>query len=277
MDTNEFELTDQMKRLSINLIPDHFKNNPLISIDYLRSTNQSTSELVPQITFHKCITALDLYKNKSLEELRYEDYLKNKKIGFKRTNQNSYDYGYSIIICTNNFKYKPTLGGDIEISRSKPKRNIFIDSKIINICAMLEYEKFSQEELRLSDYAKGVKLIGAFKHLIKNKPYAITSNTKIAKYISTMCYDTDVPSVGTINHICLMNEYKDFSQDELRLSDYTNGFKYRSINESSNSSKSLQNSETEETCCPICLEIISKVSLIDYFFNYKYVYFHFLI
>ena len=65
MDTSEFEPTQNMKMSFMKLIPHQYKNNPLISFEYI--TSNSSSELELQITFHNCITALDQYKNKSLD------------------------------------------------------------------------------------------------------------------------------------------------------------------------------------------------------------------
>ncbi len=58
-------------------IPAEFRNNPLLSHDCIFDPVNKTCKI--QLTFHNCITALDLYMNKSLEELRYEDYLLNRK------------------------------------------------------------------------------------------------------------------------------------------------------------------------------------------------------
>jgi hypothetical protein len=46
-------------------------NNPLIAFENIGDRTITT--------FHNCITALKEYENKSLEELRWEDYQLNKK------------------------------------------------------------------------------------------------------------------------------------------------------------------------------------------------------
>lgn len=117
------------------------------------------------------ITSQDAYSNKSLEEIRYEDYLINRKYPEPKNVIKSLSKSEG----THLSKYKPVPGVDFKTNKytqqSDPK-----DTLLTHICTMLEYEKFSPEELRFSDYKNGLK----FK---KNSGKSLLINPKIKIFL----------------------------------------------------------------------------------------------
>ena len=111
------------------------ETNPLISFDLI-SINGFSQKIK---TFHNCITALKEYENKSLEELRWEDYVLNKRSKLNGTKE---------------VPYKTTLGADL-----KEVQGVIMcrDTCLTPITAMIEYENKSFEELRFEDYLIGNK------------------------------------------------------------------------------------------------------------------------
>ncbi|CAF0931003.1 unnamed protein product [Brachionus calyciflorus] len=131
--------------------------SPLNSLIVLEKVNKNGQETVAPV-FYNCITALKNYENKSLEELRYEDYCLNRKY------TNTLPPPFRPILNTppistdgtKNHKYKPVLGVDLKID-SKTKLPYACDTILTHICSMLEYENLSPEELRFYDYKNNLK------------------------------------------------------------------------------------------------------------------------
>ena len=197
-------------------------NNPLMSIDTVGN------QIIP--VFHNCITALPRYANKSLEELRWEDYQLKRKYPvvppppLRVLAQTSATASASAKAMppvadlsrgrstngTQQIKYKMTPGADLKPSRDINKL-IHIDTNHMSITAMIEYENESFEELRFKDYSSNCKY-----PLRAPASAASTSQSRI-----------DVKP----------NEY----------------------DEKANVSNDLDKEEI--SCCPICLESILKVFL----------------
>lgn len=141
------------------------QTNPLVSKDLLVK-NGVTQTIT---TFLNSICGLPQYQNKSYEELRWEDYLNNNKFPKKPPPVASAP-AIAGAACTNNSsradsptngtrdtKYKPTEGADIKPSIFSDAPFTHTDTNIKSITAMLEYERFSLEELRYYDYKNGLK------------------------------------------------------------------------------------------------------------------------
>lgn len=148
------------------------------------------------LIFHKCITALEDYQHKSLEELRWEDYQIGRKTARPQTTtasttrptpplinnsssasmvmpmpstpafnfrfqlpnnifSSSASASASVAINPNTMgtflKFQPILGADIKDFRNG-SGFVAIDTRLMSIVAMLEYERKSPEELRWEDY-----------------------------------------------------------------------------------------------------------------------------
>lgn len=140
----------QRSTLNSDSAPQQSTNrSSLVSYD---SVFKNGVEVLYPVSFN-CITANDPHWNKSLEEIRYDDYLKNRK------------YPQASIVINDSprkegtrlYKYKPVCGVDFKLNKytQQPYPR---DTVLTHICTMLEYEKFSPEELRLSDYENGLKL-----------------------------------------------------------------------------------------------------------------------
>ena len=148
-------------------------NNPLISYDKVGNSTITT--------FHNCITALKEYENKSLEELRWEDYQLNRKYprhlpptvftantanvsnrNLSRSSQststasNQTNPSSISLLGTQKYKYKKTLGADFKPSLDG-KSLACQDTNHVCITAMHEYENESFEELRYADYVNKCK------------------------------------------------------------------------------------------------------------------------
>jgi hypothetical protein len=147
-------------------------NNPLISYDKVGNSTITT--------FHNCITALKEYENKSLEELRWEDYQLNRKyprqlpptISTANTNVSNRNLLRSSqlttlasnqtnptsisLLGTQKHKYKKTLGADFKPSVDG-KSLAYQDTNHVCITAMHEYQNESFEELRYADYVNNCK------------------------------------------------------------------------------------------------------------------------
>lgn len=142
-------------------------SNPLLSQDRI-AKNGVNYDIT---TFHNCITALKEYENKSLEELRWEDYNLNRKypeqlpplrpffIDSSSNTQIRLPARTTSTDGTRLIKYKPTLGADIRpyLNPANQASYVHHDTVFNNICGMLEYEDLSQEELRFYDYKNGIK------------------------------------------------------------------------------------------------------------------------
>lgn len=128
--------------------------NPLISTDIIYKNGQP----IQQVTFHNCITALKEYEKKSLEELRWEDYILGRRFGKPPSQPSSQASSRMVTNAINGtylIKYKQTPGADIKTIDNKSF--IYFDTSYASITAMNEYENKSFEELRLEDYSHGHK------------------------------------------------------------------------------------------------------------------------
>ena len=141
-------------------------SNPLISTDVIHKNGQQ----IIIATFHNCITALKQYENKSLEELRWEDYQLNKRYPshlpmptlcrlpppslaiIQQTGSTSIPLNDQRSTIKGSFqsKYKHSHGADIKTTDNKSF--IYFDTTYISITAMHEYENKSFEEIRYEDY-----------------------------------------------------------------------------------------------------------------------------
>ncbi|RMZ97399.1 E3 ubiquitin- ligase RNF4-like [Brachionus plicatilis] len=123
--------------------------NSVLSYD---SVIKNGVEVLYPVSFN-CITTQDAYRNKSLEEIRHEDYLLNRK--YPQSTNVLKDFSKSE--GTRFYRYKPVCGVDFKTNKytqqSYPR-----DTFLTHISTMLEYEKFSPEELRFEDYKNGLKL-----------------------------------------------------------------------------------------------------------------------
>lgn len=132
------DLTDQNRNL----------NNRFVSYD---SVIKNGVEILYPVNITS-ITFQDAYSNKSLEEIRYQDYLNNRKYPEPINIIKSLPLSKGTDLC----RYKPVCGVDFKTNKYTqqyfPK-----DTLLTHICTMLEYEKFSPEELRFIDYENGLK------------------------------------------------------------------------------------------------------------------------
>ena len=124
-------------------------NNTLISQEIIKIDGRQ--EVVK--TFLNCISGLEQYSNKCLEELRYEDYILN----------NKYPVIPPLIPSSSslsiNGSYQVKYNGSkiIEVNRNINNNNIYSDSIFKSISAMNEYNMNSFEEIRYQDYLSGYK------------------------------------------------------------------------------------------------------------------------
>ena len=191
--------------------------NPLISYE----TEGNSNILI----FHNCITALDEYKGKSLEELRWEDYQLGRRFPITPASQLSVSTRRPLVASPLNqgsqfCKYKVTVGADFKTYSDGSMT--YSDTNHMPITAMPEYENASFEELRYADYNRNCKF-----PRIQQKP-----NNKSQK---------DLTSNLTTS----------------------NTLKNKSINTNKDASK-VNSVDTKETnlVCTICLEQIIKVRVI---------------
>ncbi len=157
--------------------------HPLLSYDVIVTNGIQTT--VP--VFYNCITALPDYSGKSLEELRWEDYLLNRKYPLQAplqtttcsSSSNSRPMATaSRLNIRNHAPVRPTPypekneGTKLAAFRETELTEIVettvpfkvLEAQLVNITAMTEYEKMSVEELRYYDYKNGLRFskIGIF-------------------------------------------------------------------------------------------------------------------
>lgn len=129
--------------------------NPLISTDTIHKNGRQ----IVLTTFHNCITALQQYENKSLEELRHEDYLLGRKYPMNppvfRSSQVMTANSRSSQNGSYQVKYKSSPGADIKTVENGSF--IHFDTFYTSITVMPEYEDKSFEEIRVEDYINGNK------------------------------------------------------------------------------------------------------------------------
>jgi hypothetical protein len=131
------------------------ENNTLISQEIIKIDGRQ--QVVK--TFLNCISGLEQYSNKCLEELRYEDYILNNKYpvippsipsSLNLTKSTIINGSYQVKYNNNGFKM-------IEVNRNINNNNIYSESIFKSISAMNEYNMNSFEEIRYQDYLAGYK------------------------------------------------------------------------------------------------------------------------
>lgn len=134
------------------------ENNTLISQEIIKIDGRL--EVVK--TFLNCISGLEQYSNKCLEELRYEDYILNNKYPVIPPSiplsSSSNLIKSTIINGSYQVKYNNNGYKIIEVNRNiNNNNNIYSDSIFKSISAMNEYNMNSFEEIRYQDYLAGYK------------------------------------------------------------------------------------------------------------------------
>jgi hypothetical protein len=202
-------------------------NNPLISTDVIQKNGQS----ITITTFHNCITALKQYENKSLEELRWEDYQLNKRYppqpppllstpqqplipNQTENSSNSSNDQRSTIKGSFQSKYKHSHGADIKTTTDN-KSFIYFDTTYVSITAMHEYEHKPFEEIRFEDYLNGYKYPKSIEPndaakapLIERKQIIINDNRdeSIIDSVCPICLET-IANVSEINYLKFFCHY----------------------------------------------------------------------
>jgi hypothetical protein len=132
------------------------ENNTLISQEIIKIDGRQ--EVVK--TFLNCISGLEQYSNKCLEELRYEDYILNNKYPVIPPPPSSLSNQTKSTIINGSYqvKYNNNAFKIIEVNRNvNNNNNIYSESIFKSISAMNEYNMNSFEEIRYQDYLAGYK------------------------------------------------------------------------------------------------------------------------
>ncbi|XP_047340260.1 nuclear pore complex protein NUP98A-like [Impatiens glandulifera] len=188
------------------------------------------------------ISAMSFYKDKSHEELRWEDY----QLGDKETQATS----PNSTLGSTPFGKQPDFEGQLGGSKVTPYApSIDIDSEIpghfVSISAMSFYKDKSHEELRWEDYQLGDKESQA---TTQNPTFGSTpfvkqpgfegqlGGSKVTPYAPSIDIDSEIP--GHFVSLSAMSFYKDKSHEELRWEDYQLSDKGKPLPSSQSSSSS---------------------------------------
>jgi hypothetical protein len=140
--------------------------NPLISYD----VNVINGRQSFRMTFHNCITALKEYQNKSLEELRWEDYMLNKRYPNQTSRSQAFQQQPQSIVKaflqqtlntplekngTKLVDYEPSFSAEVVCNFLSAEKYSYRDVYYKSISAMFQYESMAFEELRWLDYTLG--------------------------------------------------------------------------------------------------------------------------
>ena len=244
--------------------------NPLVSRDEAKING--VIRTIP--TFLNSICGLPQYQNKSYEELRWEDYLINNKFPKKPppvasasaivgpASTSNGRRTVSPINGTRDTKYKPTEGADIKPSIFSDTPFTHIDTNITSITAMLEYERFSLEELRYYDYKNGLKypkrppaIANTSSNIIsttQNRPPANTSSSLIA----TFSLNNPAFTNGTMPS---NSNTRASTTASVKVEPNKVSVKVEEKQTEKANADSISSGPFDKACCPICLETLDNL------------------